>query len=63
MKYIFLSKGNSEIAVNRDAIAYISKAEEGAHVYLTSADDEGRLIHFHVRESFDNVVAMLNSER
>ena len=62
MKFIFLTKGNSEIAVNRDAIAYVSKSEEGAHVYLTSTNEDGKLIHFHVKESFDDVMAMLNAE-
>lgn len=62
MKYIFLTKGSSEIAVNRDAITYVSKAEEGAHVYLISTNSEGKLIHFHVREPFDDVIAMLNAE-
>lgn len=63
MKYVFLTKGSSEIAVNRDAIAYVSKAEECTHVYLTSTNSEGKLIHFHVRESFDDVTAMLNAEK
>lgn len=63
MKYVFLTKGTSEVAVNRDAIAYVSKAEEGAHIYLTSTNNEGKLIHFHVIESFGDVIAMLNAER
>ena len=63
MKYVFLTKGASEIAVNRDAIAYVSQGEKGAHVYLTSINSEGKLIHFHVRESFDDVTAMLNAEK
>ena len=62
MKYVFLTKGSSEIAINRDAIAYVSQTEEGAHVYLTSTNSEGKLIHFHVRESFDDIIAMLNVE-
>lgn len=63
MKYVFLSKGDLEVAVNKDAIAYVSKAEEGTHVFLTSTNSEGKLIHFHVRESFDDITAVLNAER
>lgn len=57
------TNGMSEIAVNRDAIAYVSKAEEGAHFYLTSTNNDGKLVHFHVIESFDDVMTMLNAER
>ena len=63
MKYLFLSKGNSEIAINRDAIAYVSKTKKGTQIYLTSTDGEGKLLNFHVNDSFDDVTAMLNSAR
>lgn len=63
MKYVFLTKGASEIAVNRDAIAYVSKSEEGCHLYFRITDENGKLLHFHVTESFEDVVAMLNAER
>ncbi len=63
MKFDFLTKVDSEIAVNRDAIAYVSKSEKGTHIYLTSADNEGKLFHFHMNESFKDVMAMLNAER
>ncbi len=63
MKFVFLAKGSSEIAVNRDAIANVLQAEEGVYVYLTSTNIKGKLIHFHVQETFDDVTAMLNAEK
>lgn len=62
MKFVFLTKGTSEIAVNSDAVSYVSKQENGAMVFLTSVDNEGKLIHFHVKEPYDEVVAMLNAK-
>lgn len=62
MKFVFLTKANTEVAVNKDAVTYVSKQDNGAMVYLKSVDNEGKLIHFHVKESYDDVVAMLNAE-
>ncbi len=62
MKFVFLTKANTEVAVNKDAVAYVSKQENGALVFLKSVDNEGKLIHFHVKEPYDDVVAMLNAE-
>ena len=61
MKYVFLTKGDIEVAVNRDAIAYVSKSSEGTMLFLKSVDNDGKLIHLYVEESFDIVVSMLNA--
>ena len=62
MKFVFLTKGDLEVAVNKDAVAYVSKSGEGTRLFLKSVDNEGKLIHFHVKEPYDDVVAMLNAE-
>lgn len=62
MKFIFLTKGDFEVAINKDALAYVSKSGEGTRLFLKSVDNDGKLIHFHVKERYDDVVAMLNAE-
>lgn len=62
MKFVFLTKGDFEVAVSKDAVAYVSKSGDGTRLFLKSVDHEGKLIHFHVKESYDDVVAMLNTE-
>ncbi len=62
MKFVILARGDSEIAVNKDAIAYVTKAADWTKLYLKSVDKEGKLIHFHVKEPFSDVIAKLNAE-
>ena len=62
MKFMFLTKGDFEVAVNKDAVAYVSKSGDGTRLFLRSVDKEGKLIHFCVKEAYDDVVAMLNAE-
>ena len=62
MKFVFLTKGDFEVAVNKDAVAYVTKSGSGTVLFLKSVNNEGKLIHIHVKESYDDVVAKLNAE-
>ena len=62
MKFVFLTKGDSEVAVNKDAVAYVTKSGSGTVLFLKSVNNEGKLIHIHVEEFYSDVVAMLNAE-
>ncbi len=62
MKFIHLTKSGTAIAINRDAIAYASKSSNGTRIYMRETDNEGKMIHFLVAESYDDVIVMLNAE-
>ena len=62
MKFVFLTKGDFEVAVNKDAVAYFTKSGSRTVLFLKSVNNEGKLIHIHVKESYDDVVAKLNAE-
>ena len=62
MKFVFLTKGDSEVAVNKDAVAYVTKSGSGTVLFLKSVNNEGKLIRIHVEEFYSDVVAMLNAE-
>ncbi len=61
MKFVFLTKGDFEVAVNKDAVADVSKSGDGTSLFLKSVDNEGKLIHFYVKEPYGDVVYTLNN--
>ena len=52
---------HENIAVNRDAIAYVAQRGNQAILYLNVTNKDDRLKHLSVDEGYDDVVAMLNS--
>ena len=41
MRFVFLTKGDFEVAVNKDAVVYVSKSGDGTSLFLKSVDNEG----------------------
>ena len=62
MKFISLTKNGTAIALNRDAIAYVTPTSSGTRLYLRETDNESKMLHLIVSEPFDVVTAMLNAE-
>ena len=61
MKFINLKLDGENIAVNRDAIAYVKQRGNQAIIFLNVINKDDRLKHIAVDEDYDIVVAMLNS--
>lgn len=61
MRYISFTHEGENIAVNRDAIAYVGQRGNTAVLYFNVVNKEGRLIHISVDEDYNDVIAMLNA--
>ncbi len=61
MKFIHLKLDGENIAVNRDAIAYVKQRGNQAIIFLNVINKDDRLKHIAVDEDYETVVAKLNS--
>jgi len=61
MKFVLLKHIGEEVAVNKDAVAYVAKDRLDTLLYFNVLDKDGKLKSLSVNESFDDVVAMLNA--
>lgn len=63
MKFLRLNKGDIEIAVNKDSVAYIAPVDSGGtRICFRCTDEKGKLVHKYVTDSFDDVLTMLNAD-
>ena len=61
MKFVLLKHIGEEVAVNKDAVAYVAKGRLDTLLYFNVLDKDGKLKSLSVNESYDEVVAMLNA--
>ena len=61
MKFVLLKHIGEEVAVNKDAVAYVAEGRLDTLLYFNVLDKDGKLKSLSVNESFDDVVAMLNA--
>lgn len=61
MRFVLLKHNGEDVAVNKDAVAYVVKGKLDTLLYFNVLDKDGKLKSLSVNEDYDEVVAMLNA--
>lgn len=61
MKFVLLKHNGEDVAVNKDAVVYVTKGRLDTLLYFNVLDKDGKLKSLSVNDSYNDVVAMLNA--